>query len=69
MVKFLMDPVKYRTWTRTMPNLGITQQEAEATVGYLNELLRWTPTASLRTPATCRRTRRRPRCTAPSNLR
>jgi len=35
MVKFLMDPVKYRTWTRTMPNLGITQQEAEATVGYL----------------------------------
>ena len=35
MVKFLMDPVKYRTWTRTMPNLGITQQEAEATVAYL----------------------------------
>ena len=35
MVKFLMDPVKYRTWTRTMPNMGITQQEAEATVGYL----------------------------------
>jgi len=35
MVTFLMDPVKYRTWTRTMPNLGITQSEAEATVGYL----------------------------------
>lgn len=35
MVKFLMDPEKYRTWTRTMPNLGITQQEAEATVAYL----------------------------------
>lgn len=35
MVKFLMDPVKYRTWTRTMPNLGITQQEAEAVVAYL----------------------------------
>ncbi len=35
MVKFLMDPVKYRTWTRTMPNLGLTQQEAEAVVAYL----------------------------------
>jgi nitric oxide reductase subunit C len=35
MVKFLMDPETYRTWTRTMPNLGITQQEAEATVSYL----------------------------------
>jgi nitric oxide reductase subunit C len=35
MVKFLMDPEKYRTWTRTMPNLGITQEEAEATVAYL----------------------------------
>ena len=35
MVKFLMDPEKYRTWTRTMPNLGITRQEAEATVAYL----------------------------------
>jgi nitric oxide reductase subunit C len=35
MVKFLVDPEKYRTWTRTMPNLGITQQEAEATVAYL----------------------------------
>jgi nitric oxide reductase subunit C len=35
MVMFLMEPEKYRTWTRTMPNLGITQQEAEATVAYL----------------------------------
>jgi nitric oxide reductase subunit C len=35
MVKFLMEPEKYRTWTRTMPNLGITRQEAEATVAYL----------------------------------
>jgi len=35
MVKFLRDPDKYRTWTRTMPDLGITQQEAEATVAYL----------------------------------
>ena len=35
MVKFLMEPEKYRTWTRAMPNLGITQQEAEATVAYL----------------------------------
>jgi len=35
MVKFLMEPDKYRTWTRTMPNMGLTQQEAEATVAYL----------------------------------
>jgi nitric oxide reductase subunit C len=35
MVKFLIDPVTYRTWTRGMPNLGITQQEAEAIVAYL----------------------------------
>jgi nitric oxide reductase subunit C len=35
MVKFLMDPEKYRTWKRAMPNQGITQQEAEATVAYL----------------------------------
>jgi len=35
MVKFLMDPERYRTWKRAMPNLGITQQEAEATVAYL----------------------------------
>ena len=25
MVKFLMNPEQYRTWTRTMPNLGITR--------------------------------------------
>jgi nitric oxide reductase subunit C len=35
MVKFLMDPEQYRTWTRAMPNLGITEQEARATVAYL----------------------------------
>ncbi len=35
MVKFLMNPEKYRIWTRAMPNLGITQQEAEAVVAYL----------------------------------
>jgi nitric oxide reductase subunit C len=30
-----MDPERYRTWTRTMPNLGLTREEAEATVAYL----------------------------------
>jgi len=35
MVKFLMDPEQYRTWTRTMPNLGVTEPEARALVGYL----------------------------------
>src|SRR5271165_3563280 len=35
MVKFLMDPVQYRTWTRTMPNLAITEEEAQALVAYL----------------------------------
>jgi nitric oxide reductase subunit C len=35
MVRFLMDPEKYRTWTRTMPNLGITEAEAHAVVAYL----------------------------------
>src|SRR6516162_6959481 len=35
MVKFLMDPEQYRTWTRTMPNLGITEAEAQAVVAYL----------------------------------
>jgi nitric oxide reductase subunit C len=34
-VKFLMDPEQYRTWTRTMPNLGITESEAQAVVAYL----------------------------------
>jgi nitric oxide reductase subunit C len=35
MVMFLMDPERYRTWTRVMPNLGLTREEAEATVAYL----------------------------------
>jgi nitric oxide reductase subunit C len=35
MVKFLMDPEQYRTWTRTMPNLAITEAEAQAVVAYL----------------------------------
>jgi nitric oxide reductase subunit C len=35
MVKFLMDPETYRTWTRTMPNMKITEPEARATVAYL----------------------------------
>jgi nitric oxide reductase subunit C len=35
MVRFLMDPEQYRTWTRAMPNLGITEGEAQAVVAYL----------------------------------
>ena len=35
MVKFLMDPEQYRTWTRGMPNLGVTEEEALALVAYL----------------------------------
>lgn len=35
MVTFLMHPEKNRIWTRTMPDLGMTQAEAEATVAYL----------------------------------
>ena len=35
MVSFLIDPERYRTWTRTMPNLRLTREEAEATVAYL----------------------------------
>ena len=35
MVAFLMDPEKYRTWPRAMPNLGLSEQEATATVAYL----------------------------------
>lgn len=35
MVKFLMYPDKYATWTRRMPNLGITEDEAKAVVAYL----------------------------------
>ena len=38
MVKFLMDPVQYRTWTRTMPNLNLSEEEARAVVAYL----KWT---------------------------
>jgi len=35
MAAFLMNPEMYRTWTRTMPNLGLTEPEAVATVAYL----------------------------------
>jgi nitric oxide reductase subunit C len=35
MVRFLMDPEKYRTWTRAMPNLHITEAEAQGVVAYL----------------------------------
>ncbi len=35
MVRFLMDPEKYRTWTRAMPNLRITEAEAHGVVAYL----------------------------------
>lgn len=38
MVKFLMDPDKYRTWLRGMPNLGLSEEEARATVAYLKWL-------------------------------
>jgi nitric oxide reductase subunit C len=35
MVRFLMDPVKFRTWTRTMPQLHLTRDEAVAVTAYL----------------------------------
>ena len=35
MAAFLMNPEKYPTWSRQMPNLKITQEEAEALVAYL----------------------------------
>ncbi len=35
MVKFLMYPDKYATWTRRMPNLHLTEEEAKAVVAYL----------------------------------
>jgi nitric oxide reductase subunit C len=35
MAAFLIDPQKYATWTRSMPNLGLTEGEAMATVAYL----------------------------------
>ena len=36
MVMFLMDPEKYATWTRRMPNLHLNQDDARAVVAYLN---------------------------------
>lgn len=38
MVAFLMHPDQYPTWSREMPNLHLTEQEARATVAYL----KWT---------------------------
>ncbi len=35
MAIFLMNPEKFPTWSRQMPNLGITRKEAEALVAYL----------------------------------
>jgi nitric oxide reductase subunit C len=35
MTRFLMDPVKYRTWGRAMPNLHLSREEAMAIVAYL----------------------------------
>ena len=35
MVKFLMYPDRYPTWSREMPDLHLTQQDAEAVVAYL----------------------------------
>ncbi len=35
MVAFLMNPEKYPTWSRQMPNLKITREEAEAVTAYL----------------------------------
>lgn len=35
MVAFLMSPEKYPTWSRQMPNLKITREEAEALVAYM----------------------------------
>ena len=35
MVRFLMDPVKYATWTRAMPDLHLSREEARALVAYL----------------------------------
>jgi len=35
MVKFLMHPDKYATWTRRMPNFGLSEDEAKAVVAYL----------------------------------
>lgn len=38
MAEFLMHPDKYPSWQRRMPNLGITEEEAIATVAYLKWL-------------------------------
>lgn len=38
MVRFLMAPEQYATWLRKMPNLGISRDEAVATVAYLKWL-------------------------------
>ncbi len=38
MVRFLMEPDKYATWQRKMPNLGISRDEVVATVAYLKWL-------------------------------
>jgi nitric oxide reductase subunit C len=38
MARFLMAPDQYATWQRRMPNLGISREEAEATVAYLKWL-------------------------------
>lgn len=38
MVMFLMDPEKYATWTRKMPNMHLTEEDARAVVAYL----KWT---------------------------
>jgi nitric oxide reductase subunit C len=35
MVKFLMNPEKYPTWGRMMPNLKLTREDSEAIVAYL----------------------------------
>ena len=39
MARFLMAPEQYATWQRKMPNLGISRDEAVATVAYLKWLL------------------------------
>jgi nitric oxide reductase subunit C len=38
MARFLMAPDQYATWQRRMPHLGISREEAEATVAYLKWL-------------------------------
>ncbi|MGH8403313.1 MAG: c-type cytochrome [Gammaproteobacteria bacterium] len=35
MVMFLMNPDRYPTWTRKMPNLHLSREEAQAVVAYL----------------------------------